>query len=57
LNFAEVHLATGGILDELNTEIEKLIVELEAELDAIHHEYARRTDIHNREVTRLEQEI
>ncbi|CAK86874.1 unnamed protein product (macronuclear) [Paramecium tetraurelia] len=57
LNFGELHLQTGGILSELNTEIAKLIDELDEELAEIHHQYARRTDIHNREVQRLEQEI
>ncbi|CAD8177293.1 unnamed protein product [Paramecium pentaurelia] len=57
LNFAELHLTTGGILSELNSEIEKLIGEMEEELAGVHHEFNRRTDVHNREVSRLEQEI
>ncbi|CAD8062618.1 unnamed protein product [Paramecium primaurelia] len=57
LNFAELHLSTGGILSELNSEIEKLVDEMEEELAGVHHEFNRRTDVHNREVTRLEQEI
>ncbi|CAD8107729.1 unnamed protein product [Paramecium primaurelia] len=57
LNFGELHLSTGGILAELNTEIAKLIDELDEELAEVHHQYARRTDVHNREVARLEQEI
>jgi len=38
----------------LNSEIEKLIGELEEELAEVHHEFSRRTDVHNREVARLE---
>ncbi|CAD8063419.1 unnamed protein product [Paramecium primaurelia] len=57
LNYAELHMQTGGILSELNSEIEKLVGELEEELAGVHHEFNRRTDVHNREVARLEQEI
>jgi hypothetical protein len=41
-------------LSELNGEIEKLIAEMEDELNDVHHEFSRRTDVHNREVARLE---
>jgi hypothetical protein len=37
LNFGELHLQTGGFLNELNTEIAKLIEELDEELNEVHH--------------------
>ncbi|KAM3139590.1 Trichocyst matrix protein T1-B [Paramecium bursaria] len=57
LNYAELHLQTGGILQELVQAIDNLIDDLEEELGLVHAAYHRRTDQHNREVTRLEQEI
>ncbi|CAK70381.1 unnamed protein product (macronuclear) [Paramecium tetraurelia] len=54
LNFGKFHLQIGGIL---NTKIAKFIDELDEELAEVHHQYARRTDVHNREVGRLQQEI
>ena len=44
LNFAELNLQTTGALGELLTAIEQLLVELNEELEIIHHNYARRTD-------------
>ncbi|CAD8132718.1 unnamed protein product [Paramecium pentaurelia] len=57
VDFAEVELSSGGALTELVEAINQLIDQLEEELDDIHHAYSRRTDEHNRDVTRLEQEI
>jgi hypothetical protein len=57
LNFAEVHLKTGGILQELVDSIRELIEDLETELTEVTKNFARRTDNHNRDVIRLEQEI
>ncbi|CAD8181678.1 unnamed protein product [Paramecium pentaurelia] len=57
VDFAEVELGSGGALTELVEAINQLIDQLEEELDDIHQAYSRRTDEHNRDVTRYEQEI
>ncbi|CAD8154630.1 unnamed protein product [Paramecium pentaurelia] len=57
VEFAEVELSTGGALSELIETINQLIEQLQEELQDIHNKYSRRTDEHNRDVTRLEQEI
>ncbi|CAD8064784.1 unnamed protein product [Paramecium primaurelia] len=57
VEFAEVQLSTGGALSELVETINQLISQLEEEQQDIHNKYSRRTDEHNRDVTRIEQEI
>lgn len=52
-----MHLRTHGILDELVDGIRELIDDLETELMEVNKNFARRTDNHNRDVIRLEQEI
>ncbi|KAM3137447.1 Trichocyst matrix protein T1-B [Paramecium bursaria] len=57
LNFSELHLQSEGALGDLLQAIEQLLDELSTELLEVHAKYRRRTDQHNRDVTRLEQEI
>ena len=57
VDFAEVHLQSKGPLGELLTAIEDLIEDLQNELAELTKNFNRRTDEHNREVVRLEQEI
>lgn len=57
LNYAELHMKTNGILQELLQGIEELIEQLNEELVEITQAFGRRTDQHNRDVIRLEQEI
>jgi hydrogenase maturation factor len=57
MNYAQVHLSTGGYLDDLLVSIEQLISDLSEEMHTIEKNYQRRTNEHNRDVVRLEQEI
>jgi hypothetical protein len=57
VDFAEVHLQAKGPLQELLNAIDELIDDLNAELAELTKNFNRRTDEHNREVVRLQQEI
>ncbi|KAM3146227.1 hypothetical protein pb186bvf_001572 [Paramecium bursaria] len=57
VEYAEITMTTGGVLSELVDAIRQLIDQLNEELQDLKDLYSRRTDEHNRDVTRLEQEI
>jgi len=54
VNYAELHLKTGGALGELVNAIDELLVDLANELAKLTSDFNRRTDNHNRDVSRLE---
>jgi peptidoglycan hydrolase CwlO-like protein len=57
MNLAELHLMTGGPLDELVDAVEEVVADLDRKIEKSHHEYQLRTDEHNREVSRINSEI
>jgi len=50
---AELHTEVGGPIDELLVAIEKVVEDLEAQLETSHINYAERTAAHDSEVDRL----
>lgn len=54
LNYAELHLRSKGVLQDLLNGINELIEQLNEELHDLTATFARRTDQHNRDVIRLE---
>jgi len=47
LDFAEVHLMTGGLLANLLEAMENVIRDLEHDLETTHTNYRKRTGEHN----------
>lgn len=50
---AELHLKSGGPLDELVEVINSVLDDLERKEERAHNEYNRRTELHNSEVIRI----
>jgi len=53
LDMAELHLKSGGPLDELVEVINSVLDDLERKEERAHNEFNRRTEIHNSEVIRI----
>lgn len=53
VNLAEVHVTSGGPLDELLEAIEEVITDLGNKLDRAHENYEKRTELHHSEVARI----
>lgn len=53
VNLAEVHLGSGGPLDELIEAIDGVITDLETKLDKTHENWDIRTENHKSEVARI----
>lgn len=53
INLAEVHLTTGGPLDELIEAIDEVVEDLGRKLEAAHEAFDRRTQRHEEDVIRI----
>jgi hypothetical protein len=53
MNLAELHISTGGPLDELTDAIESVIEDIDAKTEKAHTEYDDQTARHEAEVVRI----
>jgi uncharacterized spore protein YtfJ len=53
MNLAELHITSGGPLDELVDAIESVIEDIDMKIDRSHADYDARSNEHDAEVSRI----